>query len=157
MIGSGNKDVAMNAVEIRPRVADLIYHLYDRPLHPELFEVLAMRCVSKRDYQLTVRITRTGHAISWDSPQGHLTEIAAAVGATLPTRGRPALFDGGREWHVRLQRIAAKISRYVCGQRAYLEFVGSGGYRLRASVPRPRSEYVFDLARARPPNKSVFR
>lgn len=75
----------MNAVEIRPRVADLIYHLYDRPLHPELFEVLASRSVAKRDYQLTVRITRTGHAISWDGPQGHLTEIAAAIGATLPT------------------------------------------------------------------------
>ncbi len=75
----------MDAIEIRPRVADLVYHLYDRPLHPELFEVLAVRCVAKRDYVLTVRITRTGHAISWDSPMGHLTEVAAAAGATLPT------------------------------------------------------------------------
>jgi Protein of unknown function DUF2617 len=75
----------MDAIDIRPRVADLDYHLYDRPLHPELFEVLAARSVAKRDYVLTVRITRTGHAISWDSPLGHLTEVAAATGATLPT------------------------------------------------------------------------
>lgn len=74
----------MDALDIRPRVADLVYHLYDRPLHPELFEVLAARSVYKQDYVLTVRITPTGHAISWDSPHGHLTEVAAAAGASLP-------------------------------------------------------------------------
>lgn len=76
----------MNTFDIRPRVADLVFHLYDRPLHPELFEVLAVRTVLKRDFTLTVRITRTGHAISWDGPNGHLTEVAAEVGATLPSQ-----------------------------------------------------------------------
>lgn len=76
----------MNTFDTRPRVADLVYHLYDRPLHPELFEVLAIHRVAKRDFTLTVRITRTGHAISWDGPHGHLTEVAADAGATLPSQ-----------------------------------------------------------------------
>ena len=74
----------MNAVDLRPRVADLVFHLYDRPLHPELFEVLACRTVEKRDFTLTACITRTGHVISWDGAAGHLTEVTAAADAPLP-------------------------------------------------------------------------
>ena len=46
---------------IRPRVCDLIFQLYGRPLHPELFDILAVRKIRRDDYELTVRITRTGH------------------------------------------------------------------------------------------------
>ena len=28
---------------VRPKVAELVFQLYDRPLHPELFDVLAAR------------------------------------------------------------------------------------------------------------------
>lgn len=49
----------------RPAVAELVFQLYNRPLHPELFDVLAVRQISHADFNLTVRITRTGHVISW--------------------------------------------------------------------------------------------
>lgn len=71
-------------VYLRPRVSDLVFQLYGRPLHPELFEILAVRKVQREDYELTVRITRTGHAISWDSRDLHLTEVAAAGDQPLP-------------------------------------------------------------------------
>ncbi|HMF12279.1 MAG TPA: DUF2617 family protein [Gemmataceae bacterium] len=69
---------------LRPRVCDLVFHLYGRPLHPELFDILAVRRIRREDYELTVRITRTGHVISWENADVHLTEVAAAAEQELP-------------------------------------------------------------------------
>ena len=76
----------MSVYLLRPRVADLVFQVYDRPLHPELFDILAVRKLSREDYDLTVRITRTGHIITWESRDLHLTEVAAAADQTLPER-----------------------------------------------------------------------
>lgn len=73
---------------LRPRVRDLVFQLYGRPLHPELFEILSVRKVQREDYELTVRITRTGHVISWEDRHVHLTEVAAAGDQLLPQRRR---------------------------------------------------------------------
>jgi len=73
---------------LRPRVAELVFHLYGRPLHPELFEILAVRKIQREDYELTVRITRTGHVISWETADVHLTEVAAAAEQELPQKRR---------------------------------------------------------------------
>jgi len=78
----------MSVSSLRPRVCDLIFRLYGRPLHPELFEILAYRKVEREDYEVTVRITRTGHVISWDNHDVHLTEVAAAADQPLPERRR---------------------------------------------------------------------
>ena len=75
----------MSVYDLRPRVADLVFHLYDRPLHPELFDTLARRTVRRDDFELTVRITRTGHAITWESKAAHLTEVTAAADLPLPS------------------------------------------------------------------------
>jgi hypothetical protein len=73
---------------VRPPVSDLIFQLYGRPLHPELFDILAVRKVKHEDYELVVRITRTGHVISWENADVHLTEIAAAADQPLPEKRR---------------------------------------------------------------------
>jgi hypothetical protein len=78
----------MSVSSLRPRVCDLIFRLYGRPLHPELFEILAYRKIQREDYEVTVRITRTGHVISWDNHEVHLTEVAAAADQPLPERRR---------------------------------------------------------------------
>jgi hypothetical protein len=78
----------MNVFVMRPRVSDLVFQLYGRPLHPELFDILAVRKIQREDYDLTVRITRTGHVISWQNRDVHLTEVAAAVEEPLPDRRR---------------------------------------------------------------------
>ena len=77
----------MAADEIRPSVSDLVFHLFDRPLHPELFDIHAIQAVQRPDYQLTIRITRTGHALTWENSRGHLTELAAVADAPLPAHG----------------------------------------------------------------------
>src|ERR671924_2361806 len=79
---------AMSVPSLRPRVADLVFQLYGRPLHPELFDILAVRKIQREDYALTVRITRTGHVISWENEDVYLTEVTAAAAQELPERRR---------------------------------------------------------------------
>lgn len=78
----------MNVDIVRPRVGDLIFQLYGRPLHPELFDILAERKVRREDYELTLRITRTGHVITWENNDVLLTEVAAAADQELPEKRR---------------------------------------------------------------------
>jgi len=73
---------------LRPRVSELVFQLYGRPLHPEFFDILAVRKVEREDFELTVRITRTGHVITWENPDVFLTEVATAADEPLPDRHR---------------------------------------------------------------------
>lgn len=77
----------MNQLLVRPKVSDLVFHLYGKPLHPELFETLAMRKVRHQNYEVVIRITRTGHVISWQNGDVILTEIAD-VDQNLPATRR---------------------------------------------------------------------
>ena len=65
----------VNASLTRPRVADLVFQAYGRPLHPELFDILAQRRVEHEDAVIHVRITRTGHVFSWENADVLVTEI----------------------------------------------------------------------------------
>lgn len=78
----------MSVQILRPRVCDLVFQLHGRPLHPEFFDILAERKLRREDYELTVRITRTGHVLSWENRDVHLTEVAAAAGQDLPNKRR---------------------------------------------------------------------
>ena len=78
----------MGAIFLRPPVSELVFQLYGRPLHPELFDILAVRKIQRESYDLTLRITRTGHVISWQNRDVHLTEVAAAAEQPLPERQR---------------------------------------------------------------------
>jgi hypothetical protein len=78
----------MNVQLLRPRVSDLVFQLYGRPVHPELFDILASRTIQHGDYRLSVQITRTGHVISWENRNVFLTEIAAASDQPLPQKRR---------------------------------------------------------------------
>jgi hypothetical protein len=73
---------------VRPLVADLVFQVYARPVHPEFFDVLALRQVRQSDFELQVRITRTGHVVSWASDDVHLTEVTAAAEQELPESHR---------------------------------------------------------------------
>jgi len=83
---------------VRPRVAELVFRLYNRPLHPELFDVLACRTVERDGYTLSVRLTRTGHLLGWTDGRVHLVELTATADMELPEAGRRLghRFDGGR-------------------------------------------------------------
>ncbi len=73
---------------VRPSVKDLIFQVYARPLHPELFEILATRKIQREEYTLTLHITRTGHVITWDSEEVCLSEVVASSDQVLPEKRR---------------------------------------------------------------------
>jgi hypothetical protein len=87
---------------LRPPVCDLVFQLYGRPLHPELFDILAVRTIHREDYDLVVRITRTGHVISWENADVHLTEVTAAAAQDLPERRRLLHFRLRNEYSTNL-------------------------------------------------------
>jgi hypothetical protein len=98
----------MAGVLIRPPVAELEFRLYDRPLHPELFEPVAARAAALDGVRLTARLTRTGHALSWTDGTACLEEVITTLADDLPqaglrvahpfdrNRGRRAEFPGVR-------------------------------------------------------------
>jgi hypothetical protein len=72
---------------VRPRVAEVIFRLYDRPLHPELFDAVAAKTVARDGRRLTVRLTRTGHTLGWTDGAVHLEEVTATIDQELPDAG----------------------------------------------------------------------
>src|SRR5438874_593740 len=92
----------MGVPSVRPPVCDLIFQLYGRPLHPELFEIGAVRKIQREDYELIVRITRTGHVITWENSDVFLTEVTAAADQDLPHRRRLLNFKLRSEHNARL-------------------------------------------------------
>jgi hypothetical protein len=68
----------MSVFLMRPPVAELVFQLYSRPLHPELFDILATRRYCREDSEVRVWITRTGHVVTWQNADVLLTELADA-------------------------------------------------------------------------------
>src|SRR5437764_13445988 len=72
----GTEPSVMSVFFIRPRVADLVFQLYEKPLHPEFFDILAVRRIERPDYEVAIHITRSGHFITWRNADRLLTELA---------------------------------------------------------------------------------
>ena len=75
-------------LSVRPKIAELVFQLYGRPLHPELFEVHATRTISRGDYRATIDITSAGHVITWRYQGQTLTEVATGAHHPLPQKRR---------------------------------------------------------------------
>lgn len=75
-------------LSVRPKVAELVFQLYGRSLHPELFEVHNSRIIERGGYRAVVQITTAGHVITWQYQGITLTEVAAAANHPLPERRR---------------------------------------------------------------------
>lgn len=75
-------------LSVRPKIAELVFQLYGRSLHPELFEIYQTRRVKRGDYEATIQITSAGHLVMWKYKGLVLTEVAAAANQPLPARRR---------------------------------------------------------------------
>ena len=78
----------MGALYLRPRVADLVFRLFDRTLHPELYDRIATRSVERGGFRITAHITPTGHILEWTHRSERITEALAAADQLLPRRGQ---------------------------------------------------------------------
>jgi hypothetical protein len=75
-------------LSVRPKIAELTFHVYGRPLHPELFECHRRRRIERSNYTADVQITSAGHVITWQHQGLTLTEVAAAANHPLPEKRR---------------------------------------------------------------------
>ena len=75
-------------ITTRPKVAELVFQVYGRALHPELFEVCQTRTVERGKYKAKVDITTAGHVVTWSYAGLTLTEVATSAHHPLPERRR---------------------------------------------------------------------
>ncbi len=75
-------------LSVRPKVAELVFQLYGRALHPELFQVHSTRTIKRGDYEATIQITNSGHLVTWHYQGQTLTEVATEFTNPMPERRR---------------------------------------------------------------------
>jgi hypothetical protein len=75
-------------LSVRPKVAELVFQLYGRSLHPELFQVHTSRTVERGGYKATIDITTTGHVVTWRYHGLTITEVATSAHHPLPQKRR---------------------------------------------------------------------
>jgi hypothetical protein len=83
----------------RPKIAELVFQLYGRPLHPELFQFYGERTLERGDYQAKIQITSAGHVVTWRYGGLTLTEVCASARHPLPAKRRLMSYSlkGSRE------------------------------------------------------------
>lgn len=75
-------------LSVRPRVTELAFQLFGRPLHPELFKTHQRRTIERGGYTATIEITSAGHLITWRYGGITLSEVAATANHPLPKQRR---------------------------------------------------------------------
>ena len=75
-------------ISLRPKVSELVFQLYGRSLHPELFEICATRSIDRGGYSASVSITTAGHLVTWRKDGLTLTEVATGLSQPLPHKRR---------------------------------------------------------------------
>ena len=80
----------------KQRVSELQFFLYDRPLHPELFDIYDRRSV-KHGYEADIWVTGISHMIGFFRGDKAVVELIAEAGTQLPRHGKLASLPLRRE------------------------------------------------------------
>lgn len=75
-------------LSVRPKVTEINFHLFAKPVHPELVEVCGSRYVERENYQLKLDVTTDGHLITFVHDELVFCEVAAAASHALPQQCR---------------------------------------------------------------------
>lgn len=70
---------------VRPKISELAFRVFGRPLHPELFEIYATRTITRDKYRLKVDITSAGHLLTFQRHGQVVSEVAASNHQPLPS------------------------------------------------------------------------
>ncbi|WP_235908595.1 DUF2617 family protein [Roseiconus nitratireducens] len=76
-------------LSVRPKVAELAFHVFSRSLHPELYRVHRARRIERSGYHALVEITNCGHVITWNSTGPSpvtVCEVATSAHQPLPSK-----------------------------------------------------------------------
>ncbi len=72
----------------RPDVADMVLRVFERAVHPELFDTIRQTTVAVGRNTATLRISGHGHVLEFRSRRGVITEVATSKHAPLPLNMR---------------------------------------------------------------------
>lgn len=73
-------------LSVRPKVAELAFHVFSRSLHPELYRLHKRRRIERTNYEAQIDITNCGHVITWNAGGMTLCEVATSAHQPLPKR-----------------------------------------------------------------------
>ncbi|MDD5326716.1 MAG: DUF2617 family protein [Phycisphaerae bacterium] len=68
-------------------IEELTFNLFQRPLHPELFQIYAKRQLRTGKYEADIWVTGCTHVVSVFAGDVCLSEVISAPGQMLPRRG----------------------------------------------------------------------
>ena len=87
----------------KQRVSELQFFLYNRPLHPELFDIYDDHHIVKDGYEARIWVTGISHLIGFFRDEAAMVELIAESDAELPKHGRlaslPARGEKDREFN----------------------------------------------------------
>jgi len=92
------------------RLERIAYRLYERPVHPELFDLVEQTPKLKTGLDASIWLANQGHVISVHHEELTLTEVFIDTGCDLPKRGR---LDS---W---IPQGEKEIDRLYCGRIHY--------------------------------------
>ncbi len=73
----------------RPKIAELVFQLYGRAIHPELFQTYRTQRVERNGYTADIQITSAGHVVCWRrGDELKLTEVATSAQHDMPQKRR---------------------------------------------------------------------
>ena len=78
----------MSVVFARPDVSELVFHVYNRTVHPELFRIVKQNEIHLHHLRATVRICEAGHVICVEHGNDFVTEVSATAAHSLPRTKR---------------------------------------------------------------------
>src|SRR6188768_783268 len=106
----------MAVQSVHPSAFDLAFRLYDRAIHPELFDIRASQRLEGPGWKAHLSICAGGHVITLQTAEGIATELAIPARLTTPDRGLTAghKLGASRDWTVSLNSgLRAHFSAHV--------------------------------------------
>ncbi len=79
--------MSMDSQHLDQSLQNLTFHLFNRPLHPELFTIYEQRHFFQGDYEVQMWITGCNHVVSVFAGGYCMTEIVCPLDQELPRRG----------------------------------------------------------------------
>jgi hypothetical protein len=77
----------MESPQINVAIDQLTFSLFQRPLHPELFDIYANRQLKTGKYEADIWITGCTHVVTVFAGEACLSEVISTPGQLLPQRG----------------------------------------------------------------------
>ena len=104
----------MNVRIARPDVSNLVFRLYGRSLHPELFQTVASSRSQRPNFSLEVRLCDAGHVVSVRYAGTTVTEVTTTSDHALPRYKRML--------NKRLRGSRDEFLSFSCGLRYHASY-----------------------------------